>query len=485
MGCFNVKDKAVKDSIKKEVVIQTKTQLPLTHRTFLKCHFGGISRDYELQEIIGEGAFALVRKAYHLPTGQFRALKKIDKRGLHLQQYTEKRDLREMQILKELDHPHVLHCYEFFEDYNNFYISMEFCTGGELYDRILRFKRFTEEEASEIMSQLLSTVAYCHSKGIIHRDLKPENILVEENSQNINIKVADFGSSTILDPLGRLTGCFGSPYYVAPEVLLSSDYDNKCDLWSCGIIMYIMLTGKPPYRGNNPAQILHQVKTNPFQIQDSHPVSPQAKDLLRQLLKLSPSERISAEEALESPWVQKQKTGAADLSDTLVSLLVFNNSQKLKEAVRLFIATQILSHKDEKELRDNFRAMDKNGDGRLGSEELVTLYRTNYGEEAASYVKEIMQVLDSDSSGTIDYSEFLKACLQETKHLNKQNLVKTFNMFDKDNNGKITAEELKNMLQGEEIADEKVWTDIIKEVDKNGDGVIDIHEFLELMLNNF
>jgi len=488
MGCFNSKRVITVDTRAKskpeQSLVQNKTELAVSYRTFLKYHYGGVPSDYQLNEKIGEGAFAEVIKAFHKPTRQFRAVKRIDKRGLHIDQLTYSSRLKEMQILKDLDHPNILRCYEFFEDHESFYISSEYCGGGEIYDELIKLKKFSEVQAAQIMYQLLSTVAYCHSKRIIHRDLKPENILLAEKSPELFIKVADFGSSNYLDPHRRLNGCFGSAYYIAPEVL-SGAYDEKCDVWSCGIIMYIITTGKPPYPGRNENEIIEQAKNRPLQLTEHNAfgLSPEAVQLISRLIVKNPEYRISALEALNHPWFAKYRDSknAPSLKSSIASLKTFNSTAKLKDAIRLFVATQIITNKDAKELSQNFQSFDLNGDGKVSKHELLEVLRSQGHPNAYSEMEAIMAKVDSDKSGYIDYSEFLKACLEENKHLNKENLMNTFKLFDKDGNGVISAEELKLMLEGEEIAGDNFWTEIIKEVDSNGDGAIDLHEFYSLM----
>ena len=161
---------------------------------------------------------------------------------------------------------------------------------------------FSEKEASDIMFQIMSAVSYCHQKKVIHRDLKPENIFLDEKNGSLSIKIGDFGSSCILNPKRKVIGCFGSAYYIAPEVL-SGSYDEKCDVWSCGIILYILLTGQPPYKGRDNPSILAEIKDSPLIItQEMLPnVSPAVVDLLKKLLVQSPASRISASESLSHP----------------------------------------------------------------------------------------------------------------------------------------------------------------------------------------
>ncbi|CAG9318850.1 unnamed protein product [Blepharisma stoltei] len=465
-------------------VIRSVTQLRIHPRTFLKLKFGGLSSDYELLEIIGEGTFAEVKKCYHNPSRSFRALKRINKTGLHIDQLGGKLHLKEMAILRELDHPNVLKCFEFFEDDKNFYIVMEYCGGGELFKKILDIKRFSENEAADIMSQLLSCVAYCHSKRIVHRDLKPENILVEEEG-SFNIKIADFGSSCMYDSNRVMSKCFGSAYYIAPEVI-RGHYTELCDEWSCGVIMYILLTGKPPYSGKNETEILEQIKTSPLKISQENlsGLSEACVHLITQLLQVDPDSRIPAKDALIHPWIQRSRRArtAPNLSKALNELRTFQRTTKLKEAIRVHLSSQIISQEDAQELKQSFHALDKNGDGKITKEELSEIYKMSLGQdEAVKEAERIMDEIDRDRNGYIDYSEFLQICLQENRHLSKENLIQSFKVFDADSDGKISAEELKNVLETDELAADHVWSDLIKEADTNGDGVIDLKEFISLM----
>ena len=225
MGCACAKSAK---NVQKPTVRDAK-DIHVSPAVFLTKTKGKLSKNYIVIRNLGSGAFADVQLCQYKPLNQQRAVKIIHKAGLHQQQMDEQFMLKEISVLTSLDHPNILKCYEIFEDNWKYYVAMDYCAGGELFDKIIQLKKFTEIQASEILSQLLSAIAYCHDKGVIHRDLKPENILLEEKLDSLSIKVADFGSSCFLDSKKKLSGCFGSAYYVAPEVLTGT-YDEKCDI---------------------------------------------------------------------------------------------------------------------------------------------------------------------------------------------------------------------------------------------------------------
>jgi calcium-dependent protein kinase len=512
MGCgyFKLNNPKRKRRISDKVVISP--------GLFMKKNFGKIQNYYKEIKVLGSGAFADVKLYQHLPTSSFRAIKTIYKVGLHQQQLDETYMLKEICVLTSLDHPNILRCYEIFEDSWKYYISMEYCDGGELFKKIVEMKTFSEKDAGEIMHQVLSAMSYCHSKNIIHRDLKPENILLEKDSSQFSVKIADFGSSCFLDKNKRLSGCFGSAYYVAPEVLLD-DYNEKCDIWSCGVILFILLTGKAPYSGKDAKMILHLIKTAPLQIdREQVPnVSDLCLDLLQKMLQVDPKQRISAKEAVNHSWIlstRRQKTLKTqpnpenlenlenlenpenpeklenpenfenyDFCEVLKSLQQFHASVKLKDAVHVFLASQVISQVESQQLARHFRSIDKNSDGKLSKDELFSNYREVMNEEnAKETVNKIMSQVDVNLSGDIDYAEFLSACMDHKKYLSIEYLNAAFRLFDRDGSGFITADEIMEVLGTGNDLPGRAWEEIIKDVDENGDGVIDLKEFVGLMV---
>ena len=484
MGCASTKEIAhIRQNSRKDSVKVIK----VTPGTFVSVSCGTLSQNYTEIGKIGAGAYAEVKLCLYKPLKQNRAVKIIHKAGLHFQQMDPNFMLKEISTLVSLGHPNILRCYEIFEDHFKFYIATEYCKGGELFKKIIEMNHFSETQAAEIMFQLMTAIAYCHSKGVIHRDLKPENILLTDTGNCFDIKVADFGSSCFLDKNRKLTGCFGSAYYVAPEVF-KGNYNEKCDIWSCGIILYMMLTGQPPYNGRDSKEILRQLEANPFSVhpEDFPDLSAEVLDLINKMLIIDPNLRISAVESISHPWIQsyKHRKESPELN-SLTKLSAFSSSAKLKEAVYIYLASQVVSNAEVNKLKFEFEEIDKNNDGRVSREELLEQYlKTMNEEEAIIAVEAIMKEVDADHSGEIDYAEFLSACLNYKKYLSKSILNVSFQMFDKNHDGVITIDEIKSILGTGKHIDESVWQDFITEVDENQDGVIDIKEFVNLMLSN-
>jgi len=463
--------------------------LNINFSSFINEKTGSYNVDYKLGGVLGTGAFAQVRKVTNRKTKAVRAMKVVEKKKVST--YEEQRKfICEIQVLRQLDHPNILKLYEFYQDQKNYYIIIELCTGGELFDKIIEQGSLSEKEASYIMKQLLGAVVYAHNHNIVHRDLKPENILLDITSDGgYNIKVIDWGTAKSFDPTQKMTEKFGTPYYIAPEVLAKS-YNEKCDIWSCGVILFILLSGYPPFPGKNDKEIMKNVLKGEYSLESEEwkYASEEAKDLIRRMLSYDPTKRLSAKEALEHKWFEKvltkEKVNKELIQHNLRNLKNFRAEQKLQQATFTFIASQLASKEEKQQLMETFKTLDKNGDGTLSRQEILDGYRQIMDEEdAEAEVNRIMAMVDIDKSGEIDYTEFIAATLDKKKMVSKERLEQAFNMFDKDGNGSITADELKEVLGGQlSNIDEGVWDEIVSEVDTNGDGQISLEEFTSMML---
>lgn len=210
---------------------------------------------------LGVGSFGEVRKAVHKKSGQPRAVKIINKKCCSPEEQALL--IEEFNILKQLDHPTIIKVYEVFSDASYMYIVTELCTGGELFDKIQESNHFGEKDAADVMQQVMTAINYLHKNKIVHRDLKPENLLLDSKSAEPVLKLVDFGTSTKFDPNVKMNQKLGTPYYIAPEVL-SKNYNEKCDVWSCGVIMYILLCGYPPFNAHNDNEIMAKVQKGEF-----------------------------------------------------------------------------------------------------------------------------------------------------------------------------------------------------------------------------
>ena len=487
MGCAVSSSKKKTTPKDQLAIVSDVEKLKFSSGNFVTKRAGALRENYNISAKIGSGAFGYVRLAVHKDSNQKRAIKTIDKETITKDMKERTKFFNEVDILRRADHPNILRLYEFYEDERHYHLVTEYVAGGELFDFIIKSKMLSESIAANFMKQILSAVAYCHDHNIVHRDLKPENLLLDKESADSTVKVIDFGTSAIYDQNKQLTQKYGTAYYIAPEVL-RKEYNEKCDIWSCGVILYIFLSGRPPFGGKNDRDILTKVQqgTVPWG-PEWNKISEEAKRLIKKMLEYDPKHRYSAAQALQDPWIiSKTSVGHSENiidSTSLDSLKGFRVEQKLQHAVLTFIASQLINKEESKKLSETFRNIDKNGDGKLSREELLEAYKLTLGKEAAlEEVEKIMKTVDINGSGFIDYTEFITACAKKDAMLSVGNLESAFKAFDSDNSGKITANELREMLGGEAGTQGDVWAKLIADVDQDKDGEIDIREFKDMMI---
>merc|ERR1712048_550190 len=371
----------------------------------------------------------------------------------------------------------------------NIYLVMELCTGGELFDRIIDAGHFTEQQAAILMQQIIRAIYYMHENHVCHRDLKPENFIfmTKDPIEKSLLKIIDFGLSASFTEGQVLTTKAGTPYYVAPQVL-AGKYDHLSDLWSCGVIMYVLLCGYPPFFGETDAEVLSKVRLGNFSFNatDWKNVSEDAKNLIRMLLKMNPRDRYTAEQALNHVWIKNKapKATGAKLQDNFVdNLRGFRSQNKLKKAA-LHIITNQLNEEQIKALRDTFMQLDGNGDGKLTVNEMKEGIQKAGLKEIPTDLQQIMEDVDSDGSGVIDYTEFLAATLDRRVYMKEDVCWSAFRLFDRNGDGKISKDELEKVLGDDKVTEvvggEKI-KGLMEEIDGNGDGMIDFTEFMEMM----
>ncbi|CDW74871.1 protein kinase domain containing protein [Stylonychia lemnae] len=431
------------------------------------------------------GSFGEVRKCISKLTGTMRAVKILNKATLQIKD--QKRFLYEIELLRELDHPNIVKVFEYFNDTDKIYIVTELCTGGELYEEMnkRRGKGFSEEEGGIIIQQLLSAVNYCHLNNIVHRDIKPENILIDSKKGD-QIKLIDFGTAQKFTTGKSMTQTFGTAYYIAPEVLTSS-YDQKCDVWSIGVIMYMLLSGKPPFDGVDDKQIIKKVKKGEIHVNtiEWKKKSRDAIDLLKKMLTKEAQKRVSCQEALDHPWIRKLGKAFVDKSEITAALNNLRNFKivgKLQQAALTFIVTQLLGKSEIDPFRKVFNKLDRNGSGMVTREELLQMFKKYLGKDISDMeLDRILAQVDADLSGEITFSEFLVACINPKEILTTDRLQAAFNTFDIDQSGFISMDEIKKALCAGKNIDDKVWAKVVEQVDINDDNEISFLEFKDMM----
>jgi len=264
-------------------------------------HLAAITEEYEMLEVIGTGHFAKVRKGRHRKTGQLVAVKIITKPAPHKMKMLK----AEVDIMTKLDHPNVVSLYRVVDTETKLYLVMELLTGGELFDRIVAKGHYSESDARTLSITIVQTMAYLHSQGVAHRDLKPENVLLATPEEDAAIKITDFGLSRLIDPQSLMTTACGTPGYVAPEVITHEAYSTQIDMWSVGVIVYILLCGFPPFYGENDAQMFRKIRAAQYKFLSPYwdNISADAKDFVAKLLVVDPNVRMTAKQALQHKWL--------------------------------------------------------------------------------------------------------------------------------------------------------------------------------------
>ncbi|KAI9913004.1 hypothetical protein PsorP6_004908 [Peronosclerospora sorghi] len=314
---------------------------------------------YALGKVIGSGTFSVVREAVHKPTNQRYAIKCIKRQGLVAEDIEAL--TTEVAILKQMNHPNIMILYDFFVEDKYYYLVTEFMEGGELFDRIVEKSYYNEREARDLIKLLLEAIKYCHDANIVHRDLKPENLLLSSKDDDASIKLADFGFAKRikLDSDDLVTAC-GTPGYVAPEILEGRPYGKTVDIWSVGVISYILLCGYPPFHDNNHNALFKKIKAGKFQFDSPYwdHVSDDAKDLISQMLVVDPKKRLSlhsrylrrstVDQLLAHRWVTGTEVATVQLTSALEELRRFNARRKFKAAVSTVSTTVGFSKKYSK-----------------------------------------------------------------------------------------------------------------------------------------
>ncbi|GAA0140154.1 non-receptor serine/threonine protein kinase [Lithospermum erythrorhizon] len=464
---------------------QMSTKKPVHHvpDTILGRPFEDIKAFYTIGKELGRGQFGITYLCTKIEDGQKYACKSITKRKLLTR--TDRNDMRrEIHIMQHLSgQPNIVEFKGAYEDKNSVHLVMELCAGGELFDRILAKGHYTEKAAASMCRAIVNVVHVCHFMGVMHRDLKPENFLLCEKGTDGCLKATDFGLSMFIQEGKIYKDIVGSAYYVAPEVL-KRNYGKEIDIWSAGVMLYILLSGVPPFWADNEKGIFDAIKKGhvDFKTDPWPSISSSAKDLVLRMLTHDPSRRITAAEVLEHPWIREGGEASDKPIDSAVlsRMKQFRAMNKFKK-LALKVIAEDLGTEEKQGLKAMFQNMDTDGNGSITYEELKSGLDRLGSKLTECEVKQLMEATDVDGDGTIDYIEFITATMHRHRLEKEEYLFKAFQYFDKDNSGFITKDELQMTMKEHNLCDDCTMKDIISEVDADNDGKINYEEFCNMM----
>ena len=509
-------------------------------------NFGDV---YQKIEKLGEGAYGAVYKVKRKNSSNrdiIRAMKEISKDSIGSSEEYREELRNEIEVLKNLDHPNIMKIFEFFEDDENMYLINEFCGGGDIAGLMDKFGVFPEFLLKYVMFQVFLAISFLHSNKVVHGDIKRENIAYVYTSKdkekkeldeffenfykdkdlqyelaevsglenlsdkalsfarelsNFDMKILDFGSAK-MKKKGRqydqLSGVTGTAYYCSPEVV-KDKYDFDCDEWSCGVMMYILLTGYPPFEGNDEDEIFNNVlnKEPDFNIPELKNVSENCIDLIKKLLEKNAKNRIKADEALNHDFFKtginignllrgKYKENAEILKKLVrrkTSDLRDKNKSKFKDVVIAYIALNFSDQNEEKEARQIFMEM-TGGDKHflIPKKTFVTKMSQICKDMDKKEIEDLFNSMDENETGNIEYEELIRALTDKEKLLNDKNLKEAFEFFDKDNNGSISWNEIAEVVYPEGKIPKNTIKEFLKEIGQKDENMeIEFNEFKKIL----
>lgn len=404
--------------------------------------------------------------------------------------------LLKLKRLYSIDSPNIIKVINSYEDEINFYVVHTITPPLNLYDLMSHKGYMSEKDSAVVVHALLSVLYQMNSKNIFHGEIRPDTIGIEtkdasdKKGKEMKIMLNSFGDSAnlmidIKTKIRRLSSVMLN-YYTAPEIIRDEKIDNRCDIFSIGCILYLMLMGRPPFYHLDQKKINSSVSSEEairFDLIGSEGISPLAKEFLVRLLEKDPAKRITIKEALCHKWLVfsriEEKYNMVKENSLRQNYQEFRVLDRLKQSVLNFIVNQLESKGKLNDLRSLFLTFDKNRDGVLSYEEFKAGYEKVFGQNlGALELKALIEKIDTDKSGIIEYDEFINATIEESKVMNERNLLSAFNSFDRDKSGKLSMEEVKSLLG---TNNHKDVIDLITQVDKNKDGQISFNEFKDCL----
>mmetsp|Transcript_63145 Transcript_63145/g.145286 ORF Transcript_63145/g.145286 Transcript_63145/m.145286 type:complete len:542 (+) Transcript_63145:15-1640(+) len=447
---------------------------------------GALSSSYDARGVLGDGINGDVFKCIEKATGAARAVKQI---RMSSDEVKRTRLERELDILKKADNPGIVRLYHTMQDSKFMYLIMEALQGGDVLQRweSRQNQPYSEAEARSIIRQVLGALAYLHARNIAHRDLKPENLVFVSQKEDA-LKIVDFGLSAKFSPDVELTDKVGTKFYMAPEVVTGDHkHDNKCDLWSVGVILFMLLSGQLPFGGRKTEDVYRAIAQGNvvFKPRKWDGVNPGPKDFIMHLL-VERSMRPTATQALSHQWLQDPNYEETKV-DKAIFLSIIGNFRRyrrqghLKKLARTVVATRL--ERDElKELETTFRVLDSDNTGTLTCEKMKRGLQKHLGSVPGDF-DQIFRDVDSDGSGEMEFTEFIAAAMKSQQYRLQQACWESFRTFDKHRSGRISVEDFKAVLQdlrSKDISSAEIDR-LFSEADRNGDRTVDFDDWMAMM----
>lgn len=417
----------------------------------------------------------------HRGTKLPRLLKKV-KRGDEQEQMME----AEIKLLTQMDHPSILRFYELLYDEQYCYLQYEVIPSNSLLT-VQQLSAYHQEDiVADVLIQLLEAIRYCHGEGIVHCNLSPASVLLFDTagSAAIRVKITGFGLKRG-GPEENLNSPASSILYTAPEALNGRKYTDKSDIWSCGVLLFSLLSNEMPFRATTKAKFRDILDTSRVEFSSAawSEVSKEAISLVTSMLNVSPSDRPSAEQCLDHPWLKEKRVPLASrkvIAGSLRNLLSFKCAMKQQMRILSIISMHVITQEEKLPLIEAFRTFDVDGDAKLSKEELAMAMRQILTEDRAEgAAARVMQTLDLDNNGFLDFSEFIIAASDLSSLLSARSLKVAFDLFDEDKSGSISIEEFRSVLKVRE--NPEVLDSLIGRVDKNKDGELGLEEFTRMI----
>ena len=516
---------------------KTSIDFPLKQKNLFFEHFTNPWSIYNEIKVIGEGAYGVVKKVcLKNDPDTLRAMKIIPKENI-IENEDGTKFLDEIEILKNLEHPNIMKIYECFNDKENVYIVSEYCDEGDLLGKMEKLGKLNQIVVKLLMDQILNAIAYLHSNRIFHGDIKLENVMLYKTSlresrrfsrinkdlnrnkklqndiessfnkkkfvskksfnyiedmNDYEVKLIDFGCSKYLVTKkdNNLSGIVGTSIYCSPEVI-DNLYDEKSDEWSCGILMYILLCGEPPFQGETEEEIFANIKKGKYSF--SQPefsnVSDNCKDLIRKLLEPNKKNRIKASEALKHPFfTENYNPNMAMVNNVDKNILrklleIKQLPSKFHALIEAYLAFNFLKKDEEKKLRQVFRFIDHKNKNRLSKIDFEKTFKENGINATDEQIQNMVNVLDSDGNNSIEYQEFLRATCDPKDLYNDKNLKSAFDSLDSNKKGYIDADDIKNFIFKKKKVEEKRFLEYLKQIGMDLKSKLKFDHFADMMRN--